>query len=339
VISGELPRAVDLLGELFTQSVFPAEELEKERRLLLAELKAKEEDPFPWGIRRLVAVLFTKHPYRLDPSGDPKSVADLKREDLVAFYRKLLNPSQMVVSVVGDFNRQNLLDLLKKTLGKCEARKPEPVSVPKEPPLTSLRERLEITPRQEGLVMIGFPGLSVDDPRVPVLDLMETILSGGAGRLFSEVREQRGLAYTVGAFALPGVDPGAFILYAVTEPSNLPTVREALLEEVRRLRGTPVPEEEFKEAQQGLLGSRRIARQTQGSLASQMGLDELYGLGFDFYKKYDARVQAVTPLDVQALAKELLDPERCVVVIGQPQGGSRAANETSQELAETAAKK
>ena len=339
VISSELPRAVDLLGELLTESVFPAEELEKERRLLLAELKAREEDPFPWGIRRLVGVLFTKHPHRLDPSGDPKSVAGLKREELAAFYRQILNPSQMVVSVVGDFDRQEVLDLLNKTLGKCEARKPEPISVPKEPSLTSLRERLELTPRQEGLVMIGFPGLSVDDPRAPVLDLVETVLSGGAGRLFSEVRERRGLAYTVGAFALAGVDPGAFILYAVTEPSNLPTVRQALLEEIRRLRTAPVPEEEFKEAQQGLLGARRIARQTQGSLASQMGLDELYGLGFDFYKKYDTRVQAATPSDLQALAKELLDPERCVVVIGQPQGGSRAADEASQELAETAGKK
>lgn len=318
VVNSEAPRALDLLSELILEPRFPYDELEKERRLGLADLKAKEEDPFPWGMKRLMGVLFEAHPYRLDPSGSPESLNRLKRENPVSFYAQVLNPKKMVISIVGDFKREELLEKLQAGLGKLAAAAQLRIPAP-EPPLIRLREHLETTPRKEGLIMIGFPGLSITDPRVPTLDLAETVLSGGAGRLFAQVRERRGLAYTVGAVALHGVDPGAFILYAVTDPTQLNEVREVLLSEVRRLAAGGVPQEELKEAQSGLLGSRRIARQTQGAVAFQMAQDELFGLGFDYFEKYESKIKAVTSEQIQKLAKELLSPDRCVVVIGRPQ--------------------
>jgi len=318
VISSELPRAVPLFGEILSEPDFPAEELEKERRLALAGLKAQEEDPFSWGLRRLVSTLFTKHPYRLDPAGEAQALRGLKREDLIRFYGQALDPARLVIAVAGQFERDETLKLLKQAVGGIPASKLSVPEVPPEPPLTAPRERIEATPREEALVLIGFPGIKVSDPRAPALDLLEAVLSGGAGRLFTEVRERRGLAYTVGAFAMHGVDPGSFVLYAITDPANSDGVRAALLEEVRRLRQADVPPEELQEAKQGLLGGRRIARQTQQALAAQMAGDELYGLGFDYSAKYDERVQQLGAEDLRRAAQELLDPERCVVVIGRP---------------------
>ncbi len=318
VVSSELAQAIPLFGEILSEPGFPADELEKERRLALANLKAQEEDPFSWGIRRLTATLFTKHPYRLDPAGEEQSLQNMKREDLVRFYGQILDPSRLVIAVTGQFEREQVLNLLKQAVGGIPASKAALPEVPAEPPLASLRERIEATPREEALVLIGFPGIKVSDPRVPALDLLEAVLSGGAGRLFTEVRERRGLAYTVGAFAMHGVDPGCFILYAITDPSNSDGVRAALLEEARRLRQSDVPEEELQEAKQGLLGGRRIARQTQQALAAQMAGDELYGLGFGYSAQYDARVQGLKAAELRRAAQELLDPERCVVVIGRP---------------------
>ena len=184
--------------------------------------------------------------------------------------------------------------------------------------MTALKQREEITPRQEALVMVGFRGLSVSDPRIATLDVIETILSGGAGRLFTQIREERGLAYTVGAFGVHGVDPGFFVLYAVTQPREMKAVTQSLLQEIRTLSSSPVSEQELRRAKQGLLGERRIARQTQAAEAAQMSLDELYGLGFDFPARYDEWVEKATPEDVQGLSRELLDPNRCVTLIGQP---------------------
>ena len=318
VVSSEAGQAASLLTELLSEPTFPSDELEKERRVLLAELKQKEEDPFPWGIRRLMATLFTVHLYRLDPSGEAAAVAALKREDLEQFYRRTRDPKGMVISVTGDFRREDLLPLLQKSLEDLPAASGGAAVVPAEPPLTSLREHLEVTPRREGLILIGFPGMRLTDPKIPEADMIEAILSGGGGRLFDQVREKRGLAYTVGAFAMHGVDPGAFILYAMADPAQLPTIRTVLLEEVRELAATPAPEDELRRAKQGLLGSRRIARQTQEAVAAQMALDELYGLGYDYPDRYQARVSQVTAQEIQAVAKSLLDPQRCVVVIGRP---------------------
>lgn len=319
VVSLGWPSAVELLNELLAEPTFPSEELEKERKLLLAGLKAKEEDPFPWGSKRLYATLFTVHPYRLDPSGNSKSVAALTSEELEAFYAKVLDPRQMVVAAVGDFKRDELLADLEKTLGRIPLREAQTVSVPQEPSLTAKREHRESNPRQEGLLMIGFPGLKITDSRVAALDLVEAVLSGGAGRLFFEIRDRKGLAYTVGASAVHGVDPGAVILYAVSDPAELKTVEEGLWAEVRRLGAVPIPEEELARAKQGLLGDRRRLRQSPGSQASQMAADELYGLGFDFSSRYEAQVAATTAKEIQRLAQEILSPERAVVVIGEPE--------------------
>ncbi|MBI3322300.1 MAG: insulinase family protein [Candidatus Omnitrophica bacterium] len=318
-VSAESEAAVRLLGEMVLQPAFHPEEVEKQRRLGMAALKTQEEDPFSWGIRRLAATLFTTHPYRLDPSGTQESLSKLQPEDLAHFHRIVLRPESMVLSVVGDFKREEILPLLKDVFGRFQAEPGlNPPVVPAEPPLARLRERMETAPRQEGILLIGFPGLSVADPRLPPLDLVETVLSGGAGRLFAEVRERRGLAYTVGGFSMPGVEPGAFVLYAVTDPSHLDQVRKAMLAEVQRVCAGPVPAEEMTEAKEGLLGQRRIARQTQAAQASQIAGDELFGLGFDHAEKYEARVRSLTAEEVRRTAQEILDPQRCVVVTGRP---------------------
>ena len=327
-VSSDLPHAISLVSELLTESDFPEAELEKERRLALANLKAQEEDPFSWGIRRLTEVLFARHPYRLDPAGEAEALKSLQKEDLIRFYGQALDPGRLVVAVAGQFNREETLKLLTETIGQIPPSKNPPPEIPAEPPLTALRERIEATPREEALVLIGFPGLKVTDPRVPAMDLLEEVLSGGAGRLFTEVRERRGLAYTVGAFTMNGVDPGCFVLYAVTDPSQADGVRSALLEEVRRVRQTEIPEEELKEAKQGLLGGKRIARQSQETLAAQMAGDELYGLGFDYSGRYDAQIRQLTGADLLKVAQDLLDPQRCAVVIGKPGESGGAPRQT-----------
>lgn len=317
-VAEEAIPAASLLGEILHGSAFPAEELERERRLGLAGLKAQEEDPFSWGLRRLVATLFTQHPYRLDPSGSPEAWGRLTRDDTLNFYRQVADPRQMVLAVVGDFQPDSMRKTLEQALGNLKGGEQGPPRIPAEPPRQGPREHREVTPRREAVLLIGFPGISLEDPRLPAVDLAEAILSGGAGRLFTEVREKKGLAYTVGAFAVHGLDPGFFVLYAVADPAHLDEVRQALLAEVDRLRHQSVPAEELEEARQGLLGARRIARQSQAHQAAQMAGDEMYGLGFDFSQKHDERIAAVTAQEIRSAIRDLLDPDRCVVVIGQP---------------------
>ncbi len=335
VVGEEAPSAAHRISEILRDSTFPAEGLEKERRLGLAGLKAQEEDPFSWGARRLVSTLFTQHPYRLDPLGSEGTWKRFTREDVLSFYLRAVNPRQMVLAVIGDFDPGEMRKAMDKALGDWTVELEALPPIPAEPKRTSPREHREATPRREAVLMIGFPGISLDDPRLPAVDLAEALLSGGAGRLFAEVREKRGLAYTVGAFAVHGLDPGFLALYAVTDPAHLDGVRQALLGEVERLQHQAVPAEELEGAKQGLLGERRIARQSQAHRAAQMASDELYGLGFDFSEKYDGRIAAVTAEAIQSAVRDLLDPIRSVVVIGQPDGAGGSPSEREGSEGET----
>ena len=158
----------------------------------------------------------------------------------------------------------------------------------------------------------------MNDPQVTQLDLIEEILSGGAGRFFSEVREKRGLSYTVGAFGFDGIEPGGFILYALADPEQIPVIRTVVLDEMEHLQKVRIPEEELQQAKQGLLGSKRIARQTQESVATEMSLNELCGLGYDYSERYEEILKKTTAEDILRLAQKLFDTSRCVVIIGQP---------------------
>jgi zinc protease len=313
LIGTELPSGVALLSEILQQPVFSAAELEKEKSLALAHLKEQQEDPFAWGIRRLMRQLFSKHPYRLDPSGSEQSIQAISREACEQFYARAFDPRTIVVSVVGDFDPAALLNLLEQSLGRIEKNNLQTPVIEPEAPLTRRIEVEEKTPRHEQLVLIGFRGLKLGDPRIPALDLAEAVLSGGAGRLFGEVREKQGLAYTVGAFGVPGIDPGSFVIYAMADPENRARVEQSLWREIQRLREEPVPAKELEEAKQGLLGSHRAARQTQAAVAAQLATNELYELGYDYDERYEAMIQSLTPADLQRVAKELLNRDQCVV--------------------------
>ncbi|PIQ82108.1 MAG: hypothetical protein COV76_05450 [Candidatus Omnitrophica bacterium CG11_big_fil_rev_8_21_14_0_20_64_10] len=328
-VASQSDAITDLLSEILQESRFPAEELEKERRLALAGLKAEEEDAFRWGIKRLYDTMFTRHPYRLNPSGSLEGLHGLSADQVRAFHRRLMDPKRMVIGAIGDFDADQMEKKLRQLFGSLKGEGGGQPEVPAEPVRTAPKERREETPRQEGLVLIGLPGLSVEDAEIPTLDLIQSILSGGAGRLFTEVREVRGLAYTVGAFAAHGIEPGAFVLYAVTEPDKIEPVREVLLDQAQRLIREPVSEQELQEARQGLLGAQRIARQTQGGEMGQMTLDELFGLGYDHSKAYEGALSRVTPAQIQALARRLFAPQQAVVLIGEPRAAEGSAPQTS----------
>ncbi|MCM8811881.1 MAG: insulinase family protein [Candidatus Omnitrophica bacterium] len=321
-----LEESMRLLADLILHSHFPEQELEKERQLLLAQIKTAEEDPFAWGAKRMMGTLFTTHPYRFDPSGDPDRVAKLRPEELRNFYKRVLVPERMVISIVGDFQKEKVLSMCRQAFGGLSAGTGEQVIHPPEPALSGPKEHVEAVSRKEGLIMIGFHTVGLSDPSIAELDLLDTILSGGAGRLFKEVREKRGLAYTVGSFAVHGLEPGAFVLYAVAEPAQIENIRKVLLEEISRLSTVPVPDKELQDAKQGLLGARRIARQTQSAEVSQLGLDELYGLGYDYPRRYEARIRELTSQQLRSFARTVLDSNRCAIVIGQPAGGEEAGS-------------
>jgi zinc protease len=317
VLSQDLGAGLELVHELLTDSAFPPEEVELQRQLILKDLEARDDDPFDRASRLLRRTLFQTHPYRFDPQGTKETVQRLRREDCVAFAKQWLTAKQLVIAVFGDIDRQKVLADLTRRFGKLPAKdSPWPQTLEPEP-LTEVRRQALRQPKEQSVILIGFRGVRVTSADRDPLDVLTAILSGMSGRLFQVVREQQGLAYTLGASHTPGWDPGWLTVYAATRPDQQPRTLAALLDQLQLVADAGVTEEELAQAKRYLIGEHRLGLQVLSGLARRSALDELFGLGFEAWRDYELRINAVTAQQVNDVARRYLRlTQRAEVIVG-----------------------
>lgn len=322
VLSGRLPSSLDVLGDIVTAPLFPADELERERSNLLARIRAEKEEPRGLASRLLLETFFEDHPYRDSPLGDQTSVAGIDRDALVELHREYCVAGNAVLAVFGDVDPDGILSLLEQKLGglpEGERRRPEGRHAP---PVPAVRRRVETLPGiEQAVVYFGFPGADVFGPERFALEILTSHFSGLASPLFHRVRDRLGLAYFVGAYQILGLDPGVCVFYAGTVPGRTDDLLEAFWEEIGRVRDDGLSEEEIRSNVARLLSRHRFAAQDYGRLALLSALDELYGLGYDSWREYESNLLRVDNRKLKETARTLFDPEIFALVIVQPQTG------------------
>jgi len=318
-LSRFFPRAVELFADVLRNPTFDPEEMEKERKRVLAAVRREKDNPARMAFRVFAETLFRVHPYGLRRLGTERSLNSITREDLIAFYRSFILPTNGVIAIVGDVDYREALRWVRRYLGDWTGEPFSPPRVPQEPPLTSVRLVRKDNPnKQQAHVVLGFPGTRIGHPDQYPLEVLDTILSGQGGRLFRKLRDQEGLAYTVTSFSRVGLDPGYFGTYIATSPRNLQRAIEGLQRELERVSRQEVTREELERAKRYIVGTYEIGLQTHAAQAMTMALDERYGLGFDYGKRYIQRIQKVTAEDVLRVAKAYIDLDRYVLVVVGP---------------------
>lgn len=253
--------------------------------------------------------LFPGHPYGFRVIGERESLGEISRQDLEVFHKRFCVAENMVIACVGDFDsgemerkiRERLGDL--KVGGHPRVRSGDRPEFGKSPVPISMR-------REQSVAVVGFRGVTVDDPARHALSLLSSVLSGQSGRLYKRIRNEFGLAYTLGAFSVPGIDAGLAAAYVATDKTNIERAKEILLEELKG----GVSKKELALAKASLVGRHRISLQSKGTLAYRMALDELYGLGYNNYLEYEKDIRSVTRDDIESAAKKYMDAEKSVVV-------------------------
>lgn len=320
VLAEDLDEGLTLAHELITDSTFPEDEFALQRQLILKELEAREDDIFDVSGRLLRRTLFTSHPYRFDPLGSKESVSRLTREQCLAFARQRLVPSNLVLAVFGDIQDAKVLKEIQQRFGNLpEGASPWPQELVADP-LDGIRRATLTLLKEQAVIMLGFRGTRVTANDRDALDVLTTVLSGMSGRLFQAVREQQGLSYTLGAFNVPGWDPGYLVVYAATRPQEREEVLTTLQGQLQTVVEHGVTEEELDQAKRHLIGSHRLELQHLGGLARRAVLDELYGLGYNAWTQYEARINAVTIPVVQEVAKRYLRLSQRAEVVVTPDG-------------------
>ncbi|MGC9319225.1 MAG: M16 family metallopeptidase, partial [Armatimonadota bacterium] len=319
-LSGDLPAAAELTVDALFHPTFPADELERQKQLTLAAIQSRNDNVEAWAFSRLLEELFTVHPYRYMPDGTEESVGSLTAEDLRSFHAAYTSPAATAIVIAGDVQPEQAFAQIERLAGGLSGEPQEPPSAPDEPPIEQPRTEVVERPQQQAIVAYGFHGITVDDPRREILDVLDAVISGASmpgGRLHEALRGQQ-LVYFVHGMPLLGLDPGAFIIYAGTQPQSVEAVRGEIERIIRSISEKPPSDEELQRAKQMAIVADRISLQTNSALAQTIALDVIYGLGADNWEGYAERIEAVTAEQVRHLAGEILDLDRAAVVITRP---------------------
>ncbi len=319
----DLPMAVTVLADMFTSSVIDPEEFESERGVILEELAAADDDPSDVVSERLFEAVFGEHPLGRPIGGSPASINAVGRDAVWAHYRANYRPQDLVISVAGAVDHDELVRGVEAALSAAGwdlGQGAVPVSRRHAAPYRLERgsaQTLIARPIEQTNLMLGLPGLAAADERRPTLTVLNSVLGGGmSSRLFQEVREKRGLAYSVYSFAAGYTDAGIVGLYAGCSPQRAGQVAELMLDEFRRLAADGITDEELARAKGQLGGASALALEDSDTRMSRLGRSELTLGEFLDLDETLRRLSLVTRDGVQELAAELVGRPLSVAAVG-----------------------
>jgi zinc protease len=318
VLSSDFKTGLDLIADVIRSPKFPKDALERERQIQLNNIRAQKDELLASATRLMRRGLFGERGYGLHSSGTEASVQNLQATDLRRFHVELAVPNNCVLAIFGDIKPAQVTSAVEKKFLDWKKGAPAFANVAPVRPLKEPKRLIEVRDKKQAVMVIGFPGTSLDHPDRFALELLQEACSDLGSRLFLRIREKLGLAYYVGAQNVLGLVPGYFAFYVGTDPAQVDLVERELLKEAEELRTNGLSEEELKRAKAKIIGQKKIARQDLGGYAATTALDELYGLGFRNTDLEDAQYEAVTLEQTKAVAQKYLRPESLVVAVIKP---------------------
>jgi predicted Zn-dependent peptidase len=322
VLDADVPLAVDVLCDMVTSSTLPAAEVESERNVILEEIAMHDDDHDEVVHDAFVSALYGDTPLGRPITGTPDSINALTRRQISGYYHRHYTADRLVFAAAGAVDHGALVKLVKAAFVRAEAlgvpsRTPSPIRRPGaqrvHPAKTVVMER----PTEQTTFVMGLPAFARNDPRRFALGVLNSALGGGtSSRLFQEVRERRGLAYTIYSFGSQHVDSGYLAIGGACIPRKLPDVLAICRDELDKVATTGVTVEEFERGKGQLRGSLVMGLEDSSSRMSRIGKAELVPGGLVSIDETLDLINATSLEDVQAVAQELLHVEPTLSVLG-----------------------
>ncbi|MBO0332243.1 insulinase family protein [Sneathiella sp. CAU 1612] len=320
-LSENTDEAFRLFGTAITDPRFDEEPVERIRGQILSSLDRKLSDPDSLAGRAWFELAFGDHPYAQPSEGTMDTMAAITREDLAAFARTRIGRDNMLIGVVGDITAEELGPLLDKTFSDLPA-KAEIAAIPQTAPLSEAAVKIIPQDIPQSVVVFGGQGVKRDDPDYYAAYVLNYILGGGSfqSRLTEEIREKRGLVYSVYSYLYPmkaaGLQMGGF----GTSNSSVKEALDLVEAELLRIRENGVTEEELAAAKTYLNGSFPLSLSSNDRIADILVAMQFSNLPIDYLNDRPNLINSVTQDDIKRVAQKLLDPDRLIVVVaGKPE--------------------
>jgi len=316
VLRKDLGLGLDLLREVVLTPAFPEAELKRKVAEIQAAIQRSEESPETVAARALAPLVYPNHPYGSPVEGTRASVGALTRDDVVAFHGQYVRPDSTIIAVVGAITVDEARRELMARFGawpRPASPTPTAPAVPATAPARTETIKRDLT---QATILMGRPAINQKDPDYFPLAVATYVLGGGStSRLYGRVREDGGLAYSVGSFVTPGKYGASFVVSAQTRTAEVPRVLDIARQELARMERDQVSDREIALAKSYLIGSFPLRLDTSSKVADFLvGVEEM-GLGLDYADRYRERIARVTPEDVQRVAVRFFPPDTMSRVI------------------------
>ncbi|PFG31030.1 M16 family metallopeptidase [Paramicrobacterium agarici] len=323
VRDSDVPMAIGVLTDMVTSSVIDGGEFETERGVILEELSHAADDPGDVAGNALFEAVLGEHPLGRPVGGTSETIEQATREGVWDHYLQHYRPNELVISVAGAVDHEELLTLVTRSLDVAGWERDvdaKPVSRRADTParLADTRSLTTIPrPIEQVHLMLGMPGLIATDPDRVTLSMLNAVLGGGmSSRLFTEIRERRGLAYSVYSFAGSHSDAGMQGMYAACAPRNAAQVADLMRAELQKLADTPVSDDELARAYGQLSGRAALGLEDSDVRMSLLGRAEItLGEYLDLDENL-RRLARVTATDIADMAARLVAQPQSLVAVG-----------------------
>jgi zinc protease len=313
-------RGLEVLADAVQNAALDADELERERAVILEEIRMGADNPSRAAMELLFARMFRRHPYGRPVIGSPETVGRCAARTLRRFYSRWYVPANAVLVAVGDFDSARMRAAVQRSFGGWRARPiPRRTSRVAEGAQAKLRQAYRVLPVFEAKVALGVPIPGLNHADVPALDLLAAVLGQGASsRLEDNVRRAAALASDIRAAAFTPADSGVFGVFAMTAPHSVPALVGAVTREIDRLTRDPVSPREIEKARTALLSDAVYSEETVDGVARKLGYYGLHASDGDFERRYTAALATADSADLLEIARRYLRPSAMTIAAVVP---------------------
>jgi predicted Zn-dependent peptidase len=323
VMDEHLAPVFDVLSDMVLHPLFTAEDIAKEKQVVLEEIRAEDDNPESLVHEVLTQNFWRGHPLGLPILGRRGTVRMFNRKTVMDCFGPWYAPNNIVITAAGRVEFSRLLALVSDAFGSAKKQASAPAAGPGPEPHARMVARNKPA-LEQAHITIAVPSFPLAHPRRYAASVLNNILGGGmSSRLFQNIRERRGLAYAVFSELSPYSDAGMLSIYAGTARQNVERVLRLVSEEFDRMKREPVSEEELRRAKAQLKGSLLLSLESSGSRMSHLARQEMYFGRFFTVEEMLRSLDAVSREDVQQIAQEFFRPEKIAVTVLGPLGGFR----------------
>jgi zinc protease len=316
----EKAQALEVFTKILQQPDFPQDVLAREKARIISGLQESATQPESISSKEFMKALYGSHPYSLDESGEVDTIAKVTREDLQNFYKQYYGAKGAVVAIIGDLTREQanaIAESISAGLPKSAAVSPiAAVTLPTQP----LEKRIA-HPASQSHILLGYPGIKRGDPDLFPLYVGNYVLGGGGfvSRLTEEVREKRGLVYSVYSYFMPMAEPGPFQLGLQTKKDQAEDALKLVKETLNHFIKNGITEAELKAAKANIIGGFPMRIDSNSKILDYLAVIGFYKLPLNYLDEYNSNVEKVTVAQIKdAFSRRLKTENFVTIIVGDP---------------------